>query len=88
MCIRDSSWIVWNLTGGVDGGVHVTDVTNASRTLLMDIETLQWDEGIAADMGIPLSMLPRIVSSSEVVGHASSNSLLRHTPIAGILGDE
>ena len=82
------SWIVWNLTGGVDGGVHVTDVTNASRTLLMDIETLEWDEGIAADMGIPLSMLPRIVSSSEVVGHASSNSLLRHTPIAGILGDQ
>ncbi|MDY6055050.1 glycerol kinase GlpK [Micrococcus sp.] len=82
------SWVVWNLTGGVDGGVHVTDVTNASRTLLMDLHTLDWDEQIAADMGIPTSMLPRIVSSSEVVGAASSQSLLRHTPIAGILGDQ
>ena len=54
------SWVVWNLTGGVDGGVHVTDVTNASRTLLMNIRTLEWDPQIAADMGIPMSMLPRL----------------------------
>ena len=78
------SWLVWNLTGGTDGGVHVTDVTNASRTMLMDLQTLSWDESIAADMGIPLSMLPQIKSSSEVYGE--SNKL--QVPIAGILGDQ
>src|SRR5690606_17384232 len=61
-------WTLWNLTGGPDGGVHVTDVTNASRTMLMDLKTLSWDEGIASDMGIPMSMLPEIRSSSEVYG--------------------
>ncbi len=82
------SWVLWNLTGGVDGGVHVTDVTNASRTLFMDLETLQWDDSILADFGVPRSMLPEIKSSSEVYGHASSSSLLREVPIAGILGDQ
>ena len=57
------TWVIWNLTGGVDGGVHVTDPTNASRTMLMDLDTLSWDEGIAAEMGIPVSMLPEIRSS-------------------------
>ncbi len=65
------TWLVWNLTGGVDGGVHVTDVTNASRTLLMNIRTLEWDPQIAADMGIPMSMLPEIKSSSEVYGFSA-----------------
>jgi len=82
------SWLVWNLTGGVAGGVHVTDVTNASRTMLMDLETLAWDEGIAADMGIPLSMLPEIRSSSEVYGVGDSAGMLAGVPIAGDLGDQ
>ncbi len=82
------SWIIWNLTGGADGGEHVTDVTNASRTMLMNIDTLDWNEDICKDMGIPMSMLPRIASSSEVVGHAAGHQLLRETPIAGILGDQ
>ncbi|PYY63108.1 glycerol kinase [Curtobacterium sp. MCSS17_011] len=82
------TWVLWNLTGGVDGGVHKTDVTNASRTLFMDLETLQWRDDILADFGVPKSMLPEIVSSSEVYGHVESSSLLREVPIAGILGDQ
>ncbi|MET1053226.1 MAG: glycerol kinase GlpK [Mycetocola sp.] len=82
------SWVLWNLTGGTDGGVHVTDVTNASRTLFMDLETLQWDDEILAAFDVPKSMLPEIKSSSEVYGHAHTSSLLRETPIAGILGDQ
>ena len=82
------TWLVWHLTGGVDGGLHVTDVTNASRTLLMDLDTLQWRADIAADMGIPMSMLPEIRSSSEVYGHGRAHGLLAGVPIAGILGDQ
>ncbi|UYG17337.1 glycerol kinase GlpK [Brachybacterium huguangmaarense] len=82
------SWLVWNMTGGKDGGVHVTDVTNASRTMLMNIDTLDWNEDIAGDMGIPLSMLPEIRSSSEVYGTGRKQGLLIDTPIAGILGDQ
>ncbi|MDJ0348251.1 glycerol kinase GlpK [Cryobacterium sp. PH29-G1] len=82
------SWVLWNLTGGVDGGVHATDVTNASRTLFMDLETLQWDEEILAIFDVPKSMLPAIRSSSEVYGTAHSSSLLREVPVAGILGDQ
>jgi len=82
------SWVLWNLTGGVNGGVHATDVTNASRTLFMDLETLQWRQDILDVMGIPASMLPEIRSSSEVYGTAEPNSLLREVPIAGILGDQ
>lgn len=82
------SWVIWNLTGGPDGGVHVTDVTNASRTMLMDYRKLAWDEGVCSDMGIPMSMLPEIKSSSEVYGHGSKDSLLIDTPIAGDLGDQ
>ncbi len=77
-------WVLWNLTGGADGGVHVTDVTNASRTMLMDLKTLSWDESIAADMGIPMSMLPEIKSCSEVYGESTKLKV----PIAGILGDQ
>ncbi|MCW2594216.1 MAG: glpK3, partial [Jatrophihabitans sp.] len=63
------SWLLWNLTGGaLDGGVHVTDPTNASRTMLMDLDTLQWVPQIADEMTIPLSMLPEIRSSSEEYG--------------------
>jgi len=82
------TWLVWNLTGGVKGGVHVTDVTNASRTMLMDLGTLRWDEQIAADMGIPMSMLPQIRSSAEVYGTCATTELLDGVPIAGILGDQ
>ncbi|HMH58240.1 MAG TPA: glycerol kinase GlpK, partial [Galbitalea sp.] len=82
------TWVLWNLTGGVNGGVHATDVTNASRTLLMDLQTLQWDDELLADFGIPRSMLPDIRSSSEIYGTAASESLLREVPIAGILGDQ
>lgn len=82
------TWILWNLTGGVDGGIHVTDVTNASRTMLMDLDTLAWDEQIVADMGIPMSMLPRIRSSSEVYGVGREHGLLPGVPIAGVLGDQ
>lgn len=82
------SWVLWNLTGGIDGGVHVTDVTNASRTLFMDLKTLAWDEEILADFGVPVSMMPQIRSSSEVYGTVAGNQLLREVPVAGILGDQ
>ena len=82
------TWVLWNLTGGVEGGVHATDVTTASRTMFMDLETLQWDDEILAAFGVPRSMLPEIRSSSEVYGVANEHSLLRETPIAGILGDQ
>jgi glycerol kinase len=82
------SWVLWNLTGGVDGGVHATDVTNASRTLFMDLKTLSWDQSILDVFKVPASMLPEIRSSSEVYGNVESSSLLREVPIAGILGDQ
>ena len=80
------TWCIWNLTGGVDGGVHVTDVTNASRTMLMNLETLAWDEATLAAMGIPPAMLPGIRSSSEVYGTGTGD--LAGVPIAGDLGDQ
>ena len=82
------SWVLWNMTGGVDGGVHVTDPTNASRTMLMNLDTLTWNEDIANDMGIPLSMLPEIRSSSEVYGTGREGGMVPGVPIAGILGDQ
>ena len=82
------TWLLWNLTGGVDGGVHITDVTNASRTMLMDLDSLQWRDDIAADMQIPLSMLPEIRSSSEVYGRGRDHGMLPGVPISGILGDQ
>ncbi|QOR70087.1 glycerol kinase GlpK [Ruania alkalisoli] len=81
-------WLLWNMTGGVEGGVHVTDVTNASRTMLMNLDSLSWNADIAADMGIPLSMLPEIKSSSEVYGDGRPKGMLPGVPIAGILGDQ
>jgi glycerol kinase len=82
------SWLVWNLTGGAANGVHITDVTNASRTMLMELDTRQWLPDIAADMGIPMSMLPEIRSSSEVYADVREPSPLSGVPIAGILGDQ
>ncbi|NNC12637.1 glycerol kinase GlpK [Planctomonas sp. JC2975] len=82
------TWVLWNLTGGKHGGVHATDVTNASRTLFMDLTTLDWRDDILDVFGVPRSMLPQIRSSSEVYGEAETHSLLREAPIAGILGDQ
>ncbi|MBO9706536.1 MAG: glycerol kinase, partial [Arthrobacter sp.] len=81
-------WVLWNLTGGVDGGVHATDVTNASRTMFMDLQTLEWDQDILDAFGVPASMLPAIKSSSEVYGQVHTSQLLREVPVAGILGDQ
>lgn len=82
------TWVLWNMTGGPDGGVHVTDPTNASRTLLMDLSTLSWDPDIAAEIGVPLSMLPEIRSSSEEYGRVRERGVLAGVPISGILGDQ
>ena len=82
------SWVLWNMTGGIHGGVHATDVTNASRTMLMNIDTLDWNPDICAAMGIPMSMLPEIRSSSEVYGTGRRQGFLADIPIAGILGDQ
>ena len=80
------SWVIWNLTGGTNGGIHITDVTNASRTMLMDLSTLAWDDEILGIMGIPKSMLPEIRSSSQVYGDATG--VLAGIPVAGDLGDQ
>ena len=82
------SWVLWNMTGGVDGGIHVTEPTNASRTMLMNLDTLTWNEEIAAEMTIPMSMLPEIRSSSEVYGKGRVGGFVPGVPIAGILGDQ
>jgi len=82
------TWLLWNLTGGPDGGVHATDVTNASRTLLMSLETLDWDDALLEALRIPRALLPEVRSSSEVYGVARSSSLVREVPVAGILGDQ
>jgi glycerol kinase len=82
------SWLLWNLTGGVDGGVHVTDVTNASRTLLMDVRALAWDVDIADEIGVPIGLLPEIRSSAEVYGRVRPDDALAGVPIAGDLGDQ
>jgi glycerol kinase len=82
------TWVLWNMTGGPDGGVHVTDPTNASRTLLMNLDTLAWNPDIAAEIGVPLSMLPEIRSSSEEYGRVRARGVLAGVPIAGILGDQ
>jgi glycerol kinase len=81
------TWVLWNLTGGTNGGVHATDVTNASRTMLMDLETLDWHEPSLDLMGVPRSMLPEIRSSSEVYGEAKGTAV-GGRPVSGILGDQ
>ncbi len=82
------TWVVWNLTGGVNGGLHVTDVTNASRTLLMDLETLDWDDELLAAFDIPRAMLPKIRPSSGHFGQAVAPASVAGVPVAGILGDQ
>jgi glycerol kinase len=80
------TWCIWNLTGGVNGGQHVTDVTNASRTMLMDLATLDWDDDLLSAIGVPRSMLPEIRSSSQVYGEAVGAAA--GVPVAGDLGDQ
>ena len=80
------TWILWNLTGGVNGGLHLTDVTNASRTLLMNLGTLDWDDEIISTLGVPKQMLPEIKPSSSILGFATG--AWKGIPIAGILGDQ
>ena len=81
------TFLLWHLTGGPEGGIHVTDVTNASRTQLMNLGTLSWDDGILATLGIPRAMLPEIRSSSERYGLAREGAV-RDVEIADILGDQ
>jgi glycerol kinase len=80
------TWVIWQLTGGPEGGVHVTDVTNASRTMLMNLETLDWDDEILGILGVPRAMLPEIRASSETYGEAKNG--LAGIPVAGDLGDQ
>ncbi|MBM4424883.1 MAG: glycerol kinase GlpK [Chloroflexi bacterium] len=80
------TWVIWNLTGGPKGGVHVTDVSNASRTMLMNLETLDWDPEILKIMGVPRAMLPAVRASSEVYGNATG--ALAGISVAGDLGDQ
>ena len=85
------SWLIWNLTGGTDGGVHVTDVTNASRTMLMDLETCEWDDELIGLFDIPRAMLPEIRSSSEPDGYGTTRKdgpFGGEVPLTGILGDQ
>ncbi|WBO68769.1 glycerol kinase GlpK [Streptomyces camelliae] len=80
------SWLIWNLTGGPEGGLHITDPTNASRTMMMNIRTLTWDDELLAFFGVPRSMLPEIRPSAETYGDAGS--LLPGVPITAALGDQ
>jgi glycerol kinase len=80
------TWLIWNMTGGVNGGVHITDVSNASRTMLMNLETLDWDDEILDVMRVPRAMLPKIMPSAAVYGAAVG--ALEGIPVAGDLGDQ
>jgi glycerol kinase len=81
------TWVIWNLTGGTDGGLHITDVTNASRTMLMDLATSDWDDELMSAIGVPRAMLPEIKGSSEVYGEATLASV-QGVKVAGDLGDQ
>ncbi|MHC1559503.1 glycerol kinase GlpK [Actinomycetospora sp. C-140] len=82
------TWVLWNATGGNEGGLHVTDPTNASRTLLMNIDTLEWDPQLCEEIGVPMAMLPEIRSSSENYGPIRARGTFADVPVAGILGDQ
>ncbi|MBW1983993.1 MAG: glycerol kinase GlpK [Deltaproteobacteria bacterium] len=83
------TWIIWWLTGGPKGGVHITDVTNASRTMLMNIQTLEWDQEMLRRMEVPVKMLPQIRSSSEIYGHTAIDDIMDgEVPVSGDLGDQ
>ena len=82
------TWVLWNLTGGPAGGLHVTDVTNASRTQLMNLATLDWDDAMLAALDVPRAALPRIAASSEVYGEATIAGARAACRSRGILGDQ
>jgi glycerol kinase len=82
------TWCIWNLTGGTDGGLHITDVSNASRTMLMNLETLDWDDELLDAIGVPRSMLPQIRASSDVYGEVTVAGPWAGVPVAGDLGDQ
>jgi glycerol kinase len=82
------TWLIWNLTGGVSSGQHVTDCSNASRTMLMNLKTLDWDKPILDQLGIPAAILPKIISNSEEIGVAANGFPLAGVPISGCLGDQ
>lgn len=83
------TWLIWNLTGGTKSGVHITDVTNASRTMLMNLDGLRWSDSICQAMGIPQAMLPEIRPSSQVYGHTTEDGPFGASiPVAGDLGDQ
>jgi glycerol kinase len=86
-CGTIDAWLMWNLTGGSQGGLHVTDVTNASRTMLMDLEALEWYEESLRLMGIPRAMLPEIRASSEPYAEATATAIAG-CPLGGVLGDQ
>ena len=82
------SWILWNLTGGIESGIHCTDVTNASRTMLMDLQSLEWDTRLCKFFNIPMSILPQIRSCSEIYGYINMGSnVLEGVPIASLIGN-
>ena len=81
------TWVIWNLTGGPDGGLHITDVSNASRTMLMDLATQDWDQELLDTIGVPRAMLPEIKGSSQVYGEATLGAVAG-IPVAGDLGDQ
>jgi glycerol kinase len=82
------TWVLWQATGGTEGGLHLTDPTNASRTLLMNIDTLEWDPELCEEVGVPMSMLPEIRPSSQVYGEIRARGTFAGVPVAGILGDQ
>jgi glycerol kinase len=81
------TWVIWNLTGGPDGGLHITDVSNASRTMLMDLATQDWDDELLGAIGVPRAMLPEVKGSSQVYGEAALDAVAG-IPVAGDLGDQ
>lgn len=87
------TWLIWNLTGGCESaesikGVHITDCSNASRTMLMNLKTLDWDQQTLDTLGIPAKILPKIISNSEIIGTIAKGWPLAGIPIAGCLGDQ
>lgn len=82
------TWLIWNMTGGVENGLHVTDVSNASRTMLMNLNTLEWDKPTLDVLGIPPEILPKIVSNSEIIGNIAKGWPITDIPISGCLGDQ
>lgn len=82
------TWLIWQLTGGVNGGLHITDVSNASRTMLMNLKTLDWDESTLKTLGIPKDILPKIVSNAEIIGNVATGWPIAGVPISGCLGDQ